>query len=130
MNNHGLKNNYIVPGEYRLAEGAIEINAGRKKTMIRVSNTGDRPIQVGSHIHFLEVNRQLSFDRKETIGKRLNIPAGTAVRFEPGQEIEVELTELGGNRCVYGIADLTNGSVDMKDEIIKKATELGYKGVE
>ncbi|WP_053368712.1 urease subunit beta [Bacillus sp. FJAT-27245] len=119
----------MVPGEYRLAEDAIEINAGRKKTTIRVSNTGDRPIQVGSHIHFFEVNRELSFDRKETIGKRLNIPAGTAVRFEPGEEMEVELTELGGNRCVYGIADLTNGSVDMKEESLRKAKELGYKGV-
>lgn len=124
-----VEKKYIVPGEYRLAEGAIEINAGRKKTTIRVSNTGDRPIQVGSHIHFVEVNSQLSFDRKEAIGRRLNIPAGTAVRFEPGEEMEVELVELGGNRCVYGISDLTNGSVDMKDEIIKKASELGYKGV-
>ncbi len=129
MSNQAVKNDYIVPGEYRLAEDAIEINAGRKKTTIRVSNTGDRPIQVGSHIHFFEVNRELSFDRKETIGKRLNIPAGTAVRFEPGEEMEVELTELGGNRCVYGIADLTNGSVDMKEESLRKAKELGYKGV-
>lgn len=128
MSNQAVKNDYIIPGEYRLAEDAIEINAGRKKTKIRVSNTGDRPIQVGSHIHFFEVNRQLSFERKETAGTRLNIPAGTAVRFEPGEEMEVELTQIGGNRCVYGIADLTNGSVDMKDEMIERAKNSGYKG--
>lgn len=126
MSTQGEK--YIVPGEYRLAKDPIELNAGRNTVKIRVSNTGDRPIQVGSHIHFVEVNRQLSFDRKETIGKRLNIPAGTAVRFEPGEEMEVELVELGGNRCVYGVGDLTNGSVDNKDEIIKRAAELGFKG--
>lgn len=129
MSNQAVKSSYIVPGEYRLGEGSIEINSGRNKTKIRVSNTGDRPIQVGSHIHFFEVNRELSFDRKETIGMRLNIPAGTAARFEPGEEKEVELVEIGGNRCVYGVADLTNGSVDNKDEIIKRAQELGYKGV-
>lgn len=123
-------NGYIIPGEYRVAEGEIEINAGRAKTTIRVSNTGDRPIQVGSHIHFVEVNKDLLFDRAETIGKRLNIPSGTAARFEPGEEMEVELTELGGNREVYGISDLTNGSVDNKELILQRARELGYKGVE
>lgn len=128
MSNHAVKNEYIIPGEYRLVEGAIEINLGSRKTKIRVSNTGDRPVQVGSHIHFFEVNRQLSFERKETIGMRLNIPAGTAVRFEPGEEMEVELTQICGDRSVYGIAGLTNGSVDMEDEIIKRAKELGYKG--
>lgn len=121
---------YIVPGEYRLVKDPIELNFGRDTAKIRVSNTGDRPIQVGSHIHFVEVNRQLLFDRKEAIGKRLNIPAGTAVRFEPGEEMEVELVELGGNRCVYGVGDLTNGSIDRKDEIIKKAKELSFKGAE
>lgn len=126
----GNKNGYIVPGEYRVAEGEIEINAGRKKTTIRVSNTGDRPIQVGSHIHFVEVNKELLFDRAEGIGRRLNIPSGTAARFEPGEEMEIELTELGGNRCVYGISDMTNGSVDNKELILKRAKELGYKGVE
>lgn len=122
--------NYIIPGEYRLAKDPIELNAGRNTVKIRVSNTGDRPIQIGSHIHFVEVNRQLSFNREEAIGKRLNIPAGTAVRFEPGAEMEVELVELGGNRCVYGVGDLTNGSIDRKDEIIKRAIKLGYKGAE
>ncbi|WP_438319219.1 urease subunit beta [Sporosarcina sp. FA9] len=120
----------MVPGEYRLAETDIELNAGSKKTMLRVSNTGDRPIQVGSHIHFVEVNRQLSFDREEGIGRRLNIPAGTAVRFEPGQEMEIELTELGGNREVFGLSNLTNGSVDNKEEIMERVQKLGFKGVE
>ena len=130
MSNLGEENNYIVPGEYRLAEGDIEINVGRATTKLRVSNTGDRPIQVGSHIHFVEVNRQLSFDRGEAIGRRLNIPAGTAVRFEPGQEGEVELVELGGNREVYGLSYLTNGSVDNKAEILERTQKLGFKGVE
>ncbi|WP_422661339.1 urease subunit beta [Paenibacillus sp. EC2-1] len=120
----------MVPGEYRLAEEPIEINAGRMKIKIRVANTGDRPIQVGSHIHFVEVNRELSFEREEGIGMRLNIPAGTAVRFEPGEEKEVELTEIGGARRVFGVADLTNGSVNNRQEILNRAKELGYKGVE
>lgn len=124
------KNEYIVPGEYRVAQGEIELNAGREKTTIRVSNTGDRPIQVGSHMHFVETNKQLFFDRKNSIGKRLNIPSGTSARFEPGEEMEVELVELGGNRCVYGISDMTNGSVDNVEEILKKAIEFGYKGAE
>jgi len=130
MSNQAEGNNYMVPGEYRLAETDIEINVGSKKTKLRVSNTGDRPIQVGSHIHFVEVNRQLSFDREEAIGRRLNIPAGTAVRFEPGQEMEIELTELGGKREVYGLSNLTNGSVDNKKEIMERVQKLGFKGVE
>lgn len=129
MSTH-VEKKYIIPGEYRLAKDPIELNVGRDTAKIRVSNTGDRPIQVGSHIHFVEINRQLSFDRKGAIGKRLNIPAGTAVRFEPGEEMEVELVELGGNRCVYGVGDLTNGSVDRSDEIIKRANKLGFKGAE
>lgn len=129
MSTQGEKN-YIVPGEYRLVKAPIELNAGRNTVKIRVSNTGDRPIQIGSHIHFVEINRQLSFDRKGSIGKRLNIPAGTAVRFEPGEEMEVELVELGGNRCVYGVGDLTNGSIDKTDEIVKRAKKLGFKGAE
>lgn len=130
MSDQAVANDYIVPGEYRLAEEPIEINAGRMKIKIRVANTGDRPIQVGSHIHFVEVNRELSFEREEGIGMRLNIPAGTAVRFEPGEEKEIELTEIGGARRVYGVADLTNGSVNNRQEILNRAKELGYKGVE
>ena len=125
------KKDYVIPGEYRLAEGDIEINAGRDTVKVRVANTGDRPVQVGSHIHFVETNKQLSFDREAAIGKRLNIPAGTAARFEPGQELEVELVDLGGKREVYGISNLTNGSVDeKKDEILKKVKDLNFKGVE
>ena len=122
--------NRMIPGEYRLAKGEIELNAGRETVTMRVSNTGDRPVQIGSHFHFVEVNDFLLFDRKEAIGKRLNIPAGTAVRFEPGQEHEVELVELAGNREVYGISNLTNGSVDRKDEILQRAKDLSFKGAE
>lgn len=125
-----MSENRMIPGEYRFAEGEIELNAGRETVTMRVSNTGDRPVQVGSHIHFVEANEFLLFDRKEAIGKRLNIPAGTAVRFEPGQEHEVELVELAGDREVYGISDITNGSVDRKDEIMQRLKELSYKGVE
>lgn len=125
-----IRNTYVVPGEYRLADGDIEINKNRKKEIVRVSNTGDRPIQVGSHIHFVEVNRQLLFDRSISIGMRLDIPAGTAVRFEPGQEMEVTLTEIGGNREVFGISNLTNGSIDNKEQILQKAKELNFKGAE
>jgi urease subunit beta/urease subunit gamma/beta len=121
---------YITPGEYRLAQDDIEINSGRENTTIRVSNTGDRPIQVGSHIHFVETNRQLLFDREKAVGQRLNIPAGTAVRFEPGQEKEVELTQLGGGRCVYGVSNLTDGPSLHKKQILQKARDLHYKGVE
>lgn len=123
-------NDYVVPGEYKFADEPVELNAGRRKITIRVSNTGDRPIQVGSHIHFVETNPYLSFDRKQAVGMRLNIPAGTAVRFEPGQEMEVELTELGGNKHVYGIANLTDGPVERVDEILEKARRLEYKGVD
>lgn len=120
----------IVTGEYKLADGDIEINVGRRKATMRVANTGDRPIQVGSHIHFVETNRQLSFDREAAIGMRLDIPAGTAIRFEPGQETEVELTEIGGNREVFGVSNLTDGSIDNREAILNKARELNFKGAE
>ena len=81
---------FMIPGEYILAAGDIELNAGRKTTKITVVNTGDRPVQIGSHFHFFEINRQMDFDRKKAFGMRLNIPAGTAVRFEPGEENEIE----------------------------------------
>jgi urease subunit beta len=92
----------MIPGEIFPAEGSIEINAGRATLRVAVANTGDRPIQVGSHYHFFETNDALRFDRPATRGFRLNIPAGTAVRFEPGQSREVELVELAGSRAVYG----------------------------
>ena len=92
----------MIPGEYFLAAGDIELNDGRATLRVNVANTGDRPIQVGSHYHFYETNDALSFDRETTRGYRLNIPAGTAVRFEPGQQREVELVEYAGDRHVYG----------------------------
>lgn len=120
----------MVPGEYQVKEGFIEINADRETITLRVSNTGDRPIQVGSHYHFVEVNRQLAFDREKTIGFRLNIPAGTAVRFEPGEEKEVELVFIDGLKQVYGLNDLTAGSVERKKEIMARVIQKGFKGVE
>jgi len=92
----------MIPGEYLIESGDIELNVDRKTINVRVSNTGDRPIQVGSHYHFFETNESLKFDRLATRGFRLNIAAGTAVRFEPGQDREVELVELSGGRIVYG----------------------------
>ena len=92
----------MIPGELLVLEGELEINAGRTVRSVRVANTGDRPIQVGSHFHFFETNAALAFERQATRGFRLNIPAGTAVRFEPGQDRTVELVELAGERIVYG----------------------------
>jgi urease subunit beta len=92
----------MIPGEYFIADGDIELNAGRPTLRVNVANSGDRPIQVGSHYHFYETNDALNFDREATRGYRLNIPAGTAVRFEPGQEREVELVAYAGDRHVYG----------------------------
>lgn len=92
----------MIPGETRTADGNIEINVGRKTITLTVANSGDRPIQVGSHYHFSETNEALKFDRAAARGFRLNIAAGTAVRFEPGQERVVELVELSGARTVYG----------------------------
>ena len=99
----------MIPGEILVAEGDIELNAGRPTLRIAVANIGDRPIQVGSHFHFYEVNNALQFERDSTKGMRLNIPAGTAVRFEPGDEKEVELVTLAGSRQVYGLNGLING---------------------
>lgn len=100
-----------VPGELMVEDGEIELAPGRPTATMSVSNTGDRPVQVGSHFHFFEVNRALMFDRRAGFGMRLDVPAGTAVRFEPGEEREVGLVALGGTREVYGLNDLTNGSV-------------------
>jgi len=99
------------PGEYILSDGDIELNAQRRTARIVVRNTGDRPIQVGSHYHFFEVNRALNFDRKAAYGMRLDIPAGTAIRFEPGDEKEVNLVALAGARRVYGHNGLVNGNL-------------------
>lgn len=102
----------MIPGELWPAEGEIEINAGRETCTIQVANTGDRPIQVGSHYHFFETNDALVFDRETARGFRLNIPAGTAVRFEPGQTRQVELVALAGSRTVYGFKGRVMGSVE------------------
>jgi urease subunit beta len=92
----------MIPGQLLIAAGELELNAGRETRNVRVANTGDRPIQVGSHYHFFETNSALRFERDETRGYRLNVPAGTAVRFEPGQEREVTLVRFAGNLEVYG----------------------------
>ena len=102
----------MIPGEYRVRTGEIELNAGRSQVEIRVANMGDRPVQVGSHFHFFEVNKQLQFERVRTFGMRLDIPAGTAVRFEPGEEKPVKLTELGGAKRSFGLNGLTEGPAD------------------
>ena len=102
----------MIPGEYILAEGNITANAGRKTVELAVANIGDRPIQVGSHFHFFEVNAALQFDREKAFGMRLNIPSGVAVRFEPGDEKTVTLTELKGKRIVHGLNNQTNGALD------------------
>lgn len=99
----------MIPGEMLVAPGEIEINAGRQTLRIAVTNHGDRPIQIGSHFHFYEVNDALLFEREQTRGFRLNIPAGTAVRFEPGQVRQVELVALAGKREVYGFAGRVMG---------------------
>ena len=119
----------MIPGEYILGKGDIECNAGRTTTSITVVNTGDRPVQIGSHFHFFEVNRQLQFDRPAAYGMRLNIPAGTAVRFEPGEEKEVQLVAFGGAQKIYGFNNLVNGdiSVDNKEAAIQKAVTGNFK---
>jgi len=104
----------MIPGELLIDDGELALNTGRKTLVLTIANTGDRPIQVGSHYHFFETNTALRFDRKAARGYRLNIAAGTAVRFEPGQERSVELVELGGNRVVYGFNALVSGPLDSK----------------
>ncbi|WP_431951134.1 urease subunit beta [Nocardia lijiangensis] len=102
----------MIPGEYFCAEGVIELNAGRDRITLEVVNTGDRPVQVGSHVHFPQANAALDFDRAAAHGRRLDIPAGTAVRFEPGLGQRVSLVALGGNRKVHGIGLTPPGSLD------------------
>ncbi|WP_424951543.1 urease subunit gamma [Deinococcus sp.] len=117
-----------VAGEYLLQDGEIELNVGRATAAVRVANTADRPIQVGSHFHFFEVNGALSFDRATAYGMRLNIAAGTALRFEPGEERDVPLVALGGSRTVYGMNALISGQLDaegMREAALERAKELG-----
>ncbi|AKP48959.1 urease subunit beta [Bacillus smithii] len=103
----------MIPGEYVLKKEPILCNQNKQSIKIRVLNRGDRPVQVGSHFHFFEVNQSLQFHREKAFGMRLNIPAGTAVRFEPGDAKEVEIIPFSGERKVYGLNNLTNGSVEM-----------------
>jgi len=120
----------MIPGEYILGEGDIEANAGRRTIELTVANTADRPIQVGSHFHFFEVNRALRFERRLAWGMRLNVPAGTAVRFEPGDEKVVTLVELAGLREVHGLNALSEGRVDdaRRPAAVSKAARAGFLG--
>jgi urease subunit beta len=121
----------MIPGEYILSSEPVICNENRKTTRVTVKNTGDRPCQIGSHTHFFEINRALDFPREKTFGYRLNIPAGTSIRFEPGDSKDVELCELGGKRVCFGFNALTMGSLNsqvIKNSAIEKAKRLGYKG--
>ena len=110
----------MIPGELFVADGDIDLNAGRERVSMQVANTGDRPIQVGSHYHFAETNAALAFDRGKARGFRLNIPAGSAVRFEPGQKRNVELVALSGDRIVFGFTGAVMGPVDKAAKKAKK----------
>lgn len=112
-------------GEIICKDREITINEGRKTANIKVANIGDRPIQVGSHFHFFEVNKLLSFKREDAFGMRLNIPSGTSVRFEPGEEKEISLVELGGRKKAYGLNALTQGEIN--DTTLEKALEEAKK---
>jgi urease subunit beta len=108
----------MIPGEYFLSKNPILANVGKKTIRINVKNTGDRPIQVGSHTHFFETNKFLSFQRNKTFGFHLNIPSGTSLRFEPGDSRTVELTEYGGKKIVFGFNSLVNGKITKKQKEI------------
>jgi urease subunit beta/urease subunit gamma/beta len=120
----------MIPGEYILAKGDIECNAGATVVKIKATNTGDRPIQVGSHYHFFEVNKAVEFDREKAFGMRLNIIAGTAVRFEPGEEKTVELIPFGGSKRIVGFNNLVDGyaaSANAKEAAMAKVESLNFK---
>ena len=122
----------VKPGELVSEPGDIELNKDRKTIKLIVKNTGDRPIQVGSHYHFFETNKALHFDRKKSFGFRTDIPAGTSVRFEPGEEKEIHLTEFGGTKEIYGLNDLTNGPIEnvkIRNSAFIRAKKYGFKGV-
>ena len=119
----------MIPGEYFLSKDPILANVGRKTVKIKVTNTGDRPIQVGSHTHFFEVNKALSFQRSRTFGFHLNIPSGTSLRFEPGDSRTVEVTEYGGKKAVFGFNSLVNGKLTEKQKEVSllKLKKKGFK---
>ena len=106
----------MIPGEYFPSNEPITTNLGKSRRSVQVRNTGDRPIQVGSHTHFFEANKALEFPREQSYGYHLNIPAGTSVRFEPGETKETELTEFGGKKIVYGFSGLVNGGLAEKQK--------------
>jgi urease subunit gamma/beta len=121
----------LEPGAIIAADGEIELAAGRPRATVTVTNTGDRPVQIGSHYHFFEVNKALDFDRAVSFGMRLDIPAGTAVRFEPGQSKEVSLVGFGGQRELSGLNALTNGSATdpaVREAALRRARDAGFKG--
>jgi len=119
----------MIPGEYFLSKNPVIANRNRKTVKITVSNTGDRPVQVGSHAHFFEVNKAVLFPRERAYGYHLNIPAGTSVRFEPGETRRVELTEFGGKKIVYGFSGLVNGRLASKRaSALAKARKRGFRG--
>lgn len=119
----------MIPGEYFLSDEPIIANKNRKTTTITVSNTGDRPVQVGSHTHFFEVNKALMFPRSKAYGCHLNIPSGTSARFEPGESRQVELVEYGGKKIVYGFSGLVNGRLaSKKKKALASARRRGFKG--
>lgn len=117
----------VIPGEIYPGEGEVQLNSGRETTTLLVGNAGDRPVQVGSHFHFFEANKTLVFERRAAFGMRLNIPAGTAVRFEPGNEKDVDLVAIGGKQRAYGMNGLTNGSVTGDtSEAMQRARKAGF----
>ena len=121
----------MIPGEYFFDGGDVELNAGRHVVTLSVNNTGDRPIQVGAHYHFFEVNKALDFDRAAAFGMRLDIPAGTAVRFEPGQRKDVTLVGFGGRRELTGLNALTEGPASdgqVRAAALARARAAGFKG--
>ena len=119
----------MIPGEYFYSKDPVVANKNRKTIKISVSNTGDRPVQVGSHAHFFEVNKALLFPRAKAYGCHLNIPAGTSTRFEPGETRQVELAEYGGKKIVYGFSGLVNGRLAGKRaEALAKAKKRGFRG--
>jgi urease subunit beta len=119
----------LIPGEYFISDKPVIANRGRKTVIVVVSNTGDRPVQVGSHAHFFEVNKALLFPRKKGYGFHLNIPSGTSIRFEPGETKQVELVEYGGKGIVYGFSGLVNGRLSGKRSLaFSKAKQRGFKG--
>ncbi|TYB75899.1 urease subunit beta [Bizionia myxarmorum] len=114
----------MIPGEYILKEEEIICNANHESINLKVINTGDRPVQIGSHYHFFEVNKEMSFDREKAFGKRLDILAGTAMRFEPGESFQVQLIDLGGSRKSYGASNLTQGDTTSKESLSKAMKKM------